>query len=211
MERHKSTSNLREIKRLIHKLNHGSNQVRCEAAQQIEMMVANDLASGRQALPALLVALDDRSREVRKNVQQALAAFPPSPEIDRVLARVVRLTAAERKRTVRDPHRSDTPNHCRAAPGEDNATLRTEAQPSIVPAPVSTINLTSQVDRFVTAVAPKCKTVLAFLSTGGIDASELLKLTPEALARFSNAVAARWCEQLPMLLDPRTTAIIICR
>jgi hypothetical protein len=152
-----------------------------------------DAALGRQALPALLVALADQSWAVREQVLRALAAFPPTPEIERALAgrsaRVSCSAAAHRHDLVQE---------------EDRAT-------SVIPASLSTSQLASHLDRLVAAVAPTYETLLPFLVACGIEEADMANLSPDALTRLTKAIATCWCEQLPLLLLSRTAMIIIRR
>jgi hypothetical protein len=166
MGRLRSISNHSLVKHLIVALTHGSIPERCEAAQEIERLVAADVTLGREALPALLAAAADRERVVREQVLCALAAFPPTPEIDRALAGGMRLMTTEHTRSERDPRS--------AAPHDRD----------MVDVPASTSHLSSQLDRLVAAVAPEYETLLPFLSSGGIDPAEVSNLSPEALTRL---------------------------
>jgi hypothetical protein len=202
MTRHQSRANLTDVKRLIARLNRGSIQRRCEAAQQLELLITADVTLGRQALLALIVAVDDRSWAVREQVLRALAAFPPTPEIERALAGRMSLMTAE--------HTSSA-GVSRSAAAHSHDMVEENRATSLRPTPLSTSQPVSHLDRLVAAVAPNCETLLPFLVACGIEEAHVTNLPPEALTRLTKAIAACWCDQLPLLLLSRTAMIIIRR
>lgn len=77
-----------KLKKVLHnsvqQLCRGTIAERCAAAREIEKLALHDRVSARQARPALIVALEDRSPAVRELVRDALFALSGNEASDKM-------------------------------------------------------------------------------------------------------------------------------